>query len=88
MSTTTTTPLSTEVDAKRALIDQQPLMRDLDKSDRCDRCSAQAMVLVNFPVEGVRLELEFCGHHFRKHESELITRAGLVVSDQTARFLN
>ena len=34
----------------------------LKVSDRCDRCNAQAFVL----VKGSTGELMFCGHHFEK----------------------
>jgi len=36
--------------------------RQLQIADRCDRCAAQAFVL----VKGVTGELYFCGHHFKK----------------------
>jgi hypothetical protein len=35
--------------------------------DRCDRCGAQAFVL----VRGISGELLFCGHHYAKHEAVL-----------------
>lgn len=34
----------------------------LDANDRCDRCSAQAYVL----IKGATGELMFCGHHYDK----------------------
>lgn len=34
----------------------------LTAMDRCDRCSAQALVL----VKGMSGELMFCGHHYNK----------------------
>lgn len=34
----------------------------LTASDRCDRCSAEALVL----VRGINGELLFCGHHYNK----------------------
>jgi hypothetical protein len=36
-------------------------------NDRCDQCSAAALVL----VKGVTGELMFCGHHYAKNESAL-----------------
>lgn len=36
-------------------------------ADRCDSCSAQALVL----VKGFSGELMFCGHHYTKHEKAL-----------------
>ena len=50
----------------------------LSRSDRCDRCPAQAFVL----VKGVAGELMFCGHHYAKHEVELIRFAYEVVDDR------
>lgn len=41
--------------------------RKLNLQDRCDRCSAQAFVLVKL-VSG---ELFFCGHHFNEYEFNL-----------------
>ena len=35
--------------------------------DRCDKCNAEALVL----VKGVTGELMFCGHHYNKHEKAL-----------------
>ena len=34
----------------------------LNANDRCDRCSAQALV----QIKGVSGELLFCGHHYNK----------------------
>jgi hypothetical protein len=39
----------------------------LDATDRCDRCGSQAYVWVNM-VAG---DLQFCGHHYAKHENKL-----------------
>lgn len=41
--------------------------RVLTAKDRCDRCNAQAWVL----VKGIVGELYFCSHHFTKHEEAL-----------------
>lgn len=41
--------------------------RILTALDRCDRCGAQAFVI----VKGLEGELFFCGHHFTKHEEAL-----------------
>lgn len=35
---------------------------ELSPSDRCDRCSAEALV----KVTGISGELLFCGHHYNK----------------------
>lgn len=39
----------------------------LTAKDRCDACSAQALVWVNM-LAG---DLQFCGHHYAKHEEAL-----------------
>ena len=44
-----------------------PEQRRLRLADRCDRCGAQAFVRVVFGEDGMRW-LDFCGHHFTKHE--------------------
>jgi hypothetical protein len=41
----------------------------LTRLDRCDRCSAAAMVTVTLPSGG---ELLFCGHHVKKHAARLL----------------
>lgn len=41
--------------------------RDLLATDRCDRCGAQAFVLV--VIEGT--DLLFCAHHYREHAPKL-----------------
>lgn len=57
----------------------------LDARDRCDAgvkgvpCGAQAWVRVTFPSG---YDLLFCGHHFRKHEAELLI-LGVSVEDNT-----
>ena len=52
--------------------------RQLKIADRCDRCSAQAFVLVKM-VAG---ELMFCGHHFNKYEDFLNTMAFEVIDER------
>jgi hypothetical protein len=47
-------------------------------ADRCDRCRAEAFVLVI--VSGV--DLYFCGHHFRRHETRLRAIATAVYDDR------
>jgi hypothetical protein len=39
----------------------------LGPTNRCDSCSAEALVL----VKGVTGELMFCGHHYSKNEEAL-----------------
>jgi hypothetical protein len=48
------------------------------KLDRCDRCGAQAFVLVKM-MSG---ELFFCGHHYAKYESPLNKVAYEVIDDR------
>jgi len=50
----------------------------LKQSDRCDRCAAQAFVLVNF-MEG---ELFFCGHHFSDHELMLREKGYEIIDER------
>jgi len=50
----------------------------LKLADRCDRCNAQAFVLVNF-MEG---ELFFCGHHFAKHELMLREKGYEIIDER------
>ena len=47
--------------------------------DRCDSCSAEALVL----VKGVNGELFFCGHHYAKHETALAKFAYEVVDERS-----
>ena len=46
--------------------------------DRCDACSAEALVL----VKGVSGELLFCGHHYAKNQKALIEFAYEVVDER------
>jgi len=39
-------------------------------ADRCDRCAAQAFVVVQLTADDSSA-LMFCGHHFHKHEAAL-----------------
>ena len=52
--------------------------RQLKVADRCDRCAAQAFVL----VKGMAGELMFCGHHFAKHEKALTEFAYEVIDER------
>lgn len=49
----------------------------LTAADRCDRCSAAALVRVLLNEGG---ELLFCGHHGRMHQSVLIQH-GVIHGD-------
>ena len=58
--------------------DDMPEGPTLSNADRCDRCPAQAFVL----VKGVAGELMFCGHHFSENEVSLIKFAYEIVDDR------
>jgi len=46
----------------------EPEASVLTRADRCDRCSARALVRAVLPAG----ELLVCGHHARAHEERLI----------------
>lgn len=52
--------------------------RELTLNDRCDACSAAAMVIATF-LNG---ELMFCGHHAKDKQSTLIEKAISVFDPQ------
>ena len=54
----------------------------LTRSDRCDRCGAQAYVRVELQAGG---ELLFCAHHAREHGPRLREIAA-EVQDETDRL--
>lgn len=54
----------------------------LTLQDRCDRCMAQAFVL----VKGMEGELLFCGHHFTKYEEALYNWAYDIIDER--EFIN
>ncbi|CAB5221862.1 hypothetical protein UFOVP359_106 [uncultured Caudovirales phage] len=56
--------------------------RKLLIADRCDRCGAQAFVL----VKGVAGELYFCGHHYSKNEEALIKFSYEIIDERN--FIN
>jgi hypothetical protein len=57
---------------------------ELSRTDRCDRCGAQAFVRATIPTAD-GLELLFCGHHFRAHELNLVA-AGAGIHDERHRI--
>lgn len=65
--------------------------RELTALDRCDRCRAQAYVVVRTAaISGDLLqpwELLFCGHHFAQHEAALFLDGWSVVVDERAKLL-
>lgn len=64
---------------------------DLLVSDRCDRCTAQAYMLAQPPLDMKRwetpfvVEIMFCGHHGKEHEPVLRKR-GWTIYDFTHRL--
>lgn len=50
----------------------------LKATDRCDQCSAEALVL----VKGVSGELMFCGHHYVKNENALSKFAYEIIDER------
>lgn len=54
-------------------------VKALTAQDRCDRCGAQALVLVCIPsVGGVLL---FCGHHATRHGVALAEQGAVILAD-------
>ena len=47
-------------------------------SDRCDRCGAEALVL----VKGLSGELTFCGHHFNRYKVKLTEYSYEIVDER------
>jgi len=56
----------------------ETLERQLKISDRCDRCGAQAFIL----VKGVSGELYFCGHHYAANEEVLINFSYEIIDER------
>lgn len=51
----------------------------LDATDRCDRCGAQAYVRTEHPVDDHTVTLDWCGHHAHEHHHLL---AGHITVDE------
>lgn len=56
----------------------------LTANDRCDRCGAQAYMLVQLQGGG---ELLFCAHHGKEHKDKL-AKIALHVHDETDKLAN
>ena len=56
----------------------ETLERQLKIADRCDRCAAQAFIL----VRGVSGELYFCGHHYAANEEALIKFSYEIIDER------
>ena len=52
--------------------------------DRCDSCTAEALVL----VKGVTGDLMFCGHHYNKHEAALAKFAYETIDERSKLIQN
>lgn len=63
-----------------------PLSRELNATDRCDKCNAQAFVqiIVSF-TDRMDAEILMCGHHYRFH-APAVAAKGHLVNDQTHRI--
>lgn len=68
--------MTTEVETEKEYI--------LGPLNRCDSCSAEALVL----VKGVSGELMFCGHHYAKNEAALIKFAYEIVDERAKLIQN
>ena len=67
-----------------ATLDTRATTAGLTRSDRCDRCGAQAFVRATVPAAD-GLDLLFCGHHFSKNELQLLA-GGATVQDERHRI--
>ena len=56
----------------------------LGPKDRCDSCSAEALVL----VKGVTGELMFCNHHYNKHSKALEIFAYEIINESDKLIQN
>ena len=63
-------------------MENETVERQLKLADRCDRCGAQAFVL----VKGVSGELYFCGHHYTQNEKALVKFAYEVIDER--KYIN
>ena len=58
--------------------EEKEIIYVLTAIDRCDSCSAQALVW----VKGVMGELMFCGHHYAKNEKALINFSYEIIDER------
>lgn len=59
------------------------LAPELNATDRCDRCGAQAFVRARL---GDGLELHFCAHHGREHIGKLRNLDDVKITDESHRL--
>lgn len=57
---------------------------ELKIADRCDRCPAQAQVAT---THGPRV-LQWCKHHFERHEAALLTAGAAILADQRSSLFD
>jgi hypothetical protein len=52
----------------------------LTRADRCDngRCTAAALIRVLIPYGKTTGSLDFCDHHYREHQAQLVELAGAI----------
>ena len=60
------------------LLDAPVKQYQLSAIDRCDYCGAQAYVRVT----GVTGSLDFCGHHYNKHQDKLSSFAFETIDER------
>jgi len=76
------TPLAQDVESAQLNLSEVVEFRELSAIDRCDRCGAQAFVATHLPTSH---RLLFCGHHFARHESVLLSQ-GWVIQDEREKI--
>lgn len=71
-------------DASEVVMSALQIVNDtpvLVATDRCDRCSARAVVRVQKTIEGHSLDLDFCMHDFHALEKELTLKGFKILVD-------
>lgn len=58
--------------------EKEEVQYQLTVLDRCDRCGAQAWVL----VKGMNGELYFCSHHYNKYSENLVKWSYDIVDER------
>ena len=70
--------------AEQVVAEEEKQEYVLSPLNRCDQCSAEALVL----VKGVTGELMFCGHHYAKNEAGLEKFAYEVIDERAKLVQN
>lgn len=64
---------------------EESFYRELNATDRCDTCGAQAFHLVVIPHSGDKLtEMIFCNHHFNKYDK--LAEKAIFISSQLEKL--